>query len=218
MEDNSITWKGKFIQGTKEFLDYSCHRYLDVRTSIFIDGLVGGMFLSFLLDTDEKCQDTSFTGTFFTISLLHFLSKIAAQSRVVQSSNYSQMDAGKETLMEGRISVFSVSSSNIWSLYGGVSSGCVVGLLRLPWTVWFLDWNKRRMFFLRMLSRATVSLVLSYLSLWWAPENCSKLQPFIKATSKKMHWVQLSLWLSMPPIGRASYCKKWAYYEPVGSF
>jgi len=106
MEDNSITWKGKFIQGTKEFLDYSCHRYLDVRTSIFIDGLVGGMFLSFLLDTDEKCQDTSFTGTFFIISLLHFLSKIV-NNLAEYSHQASQMD-GKETLMEGRISLICI--------------------------------------------------------------------------------------------------------------
>ena len=106
MEDYSIAWRGKFIQGTKEFLNYSCHRYLDVRTSIFIDGLVGGMFLSFLLDTDEKCQDTSFTGTFFTISLLHFLSKIV-NNLAEYSHQASQMD-GKETLMEQRISLICI--------------------------------------------------------------------------------------------------------------
>ena len=106
MEDDSIASRDKFIQGTKEFLNYSCHRYLDVRTSIFIDGLVGGMFLSFLLDTDEKCQDTSFTGTFFTISLLHFLSKIV-NNLAEYSHQASQMD-GKETLMERRISLICI--------------------------------------------------------------------------------------------------------------
>jgi len=106
MGNYSIVWRGKFIQGTVEFLNFSCHRYLDVRTSIFIDGLVGGMFLSFLLDTDEKCQDTSFTGTFFTISLLHFLSKIV-NNLAEYSHQASQMD-GKETLMERRISLICI--------------------------------------------------------------------------------------------------------------
>ena len=106
MGNDSIASRGKFIQGKKDFLNYSCHRYLDVRTSIFIDGLVGGMFLSFLLDTDEKCQDTSFTGTFFTISLLHFLSKIV-NNLAEYSHQASQMD-GKETLMERRISLICI--------------------------------------------------------------------------------------------------------------
>ena len=44
------------------------------RGSIIQDGLVGGMFLTFLLDTDQDCGDTDFTFAFFLVGMLHYIS------------------------------------------------------------------------------------------------------------------------------------------------
>jgi len=57
----------------KDFLGYFSYCYRKSRGSIFIGGLVGGMFLSFLMDEDEKCYDRSFTNVFFVIGILHYV-------------------------------------------------------------------------------------------------------------------------------------------------
>jgi len=59
-----------------EFMRYFSYCYRKSRGSIFIGGLVGGMFLSFLMDDDDKCADRSFTNVFFIIGILHFLANI----------------------------------------------------------------------------------------------------------------------------------------------
>ena len=59
----------------KSFYTFCVARYKARTGSIFLDGLVGGMFLSFLLDTGEKCAEASFTQLFFWIGLFHFTSK-----------------------------------------------------------------------------------------------------------------------------------------------
>ena len=59
----------------ESFPTYCLARYKARTSSIFLDGLVGGMFLSFLLDTSEKCQEQDFTKLFFFIGLFHYISK-----------------------------------------------------------------------------------------------------------------------------------------------
>ena len=59
------------------FLVYAWGRYRTRTGSIFIDGLVGGMFLSFLMDSEENCADRGFTQVYFYIGLLHFICGIA---------------------------------------------------------------------------------------------------------------------------------------------
>ena len=44
----------------KSFYTFCVARYKARTGSIFLDGLVGGMFLSFLLDTGEKCAEVNF--------------------------------------------------------------------------------------------------------------------------------------------------------------
>ena len=59
------------------FLSFCLARYKTRTSSIFLDGLVGGMFLSFLLDTASgaKCEEKSFKTLFFIIGLFHYVSK-----------------------------------------------------------------------------------------------------------------------------------------------
>ena len=54
------------------FLGYFSYCYRKSRGSIFIGGLVGGMFLSFLMDTSDSCAAKEFMSVFFYISLSHF--------------------------------------------------------------------------------------------------------------------------------------------------
>ena len=51
------------------FLSYAMGRYQTRTGSLFLDGLVGGMFLSFLMDTGETCMDRSFTKLYFVIGI-----------------------------------------------------------------------------------------------------------------------------------------------------
>ena len=44
------------------------------RVSIIQDGLVGGMFLTFLLDTFAKCKDETFINVFMLVGILHYVS------------------------------------------------------------------------------------------------------------------------------------------------
>jgi len=55
---------------------YFLGRFLSMKGSLFLEGLVGGMFLSFLLETEGDCDDKFFTVVFFIIGLSHFLCHI----------------------------------------------------------------------------------------------------------------------------------------------
>lgn len=103
---NNSTKLEQISELTKNFFVYAFTRYLDVRSSIFIDGLVGGMFLSFLLDTEHRCQDRTFTRVFFIIGILHFLSKIAG-NLVEYSHKVASMD-NTETSLERRAALFCI--------------------------------------------------------------------------------------------------------------
>ena len=49
--------------------------------AVFLDELVGGMFLAFLLDTKEKCEERNLMSLFFYIGLAHFISKTMEDTR-----------------------------------------------------------------------------------------------------------------------------------------
>ena len=59
-------------RGFKGFLRYFWDDYKTKTDSIYLDGLVGGMFLSFIMADEESCKDPTFTYTFFIISCLHY--------------------------------------------------------------------------------------------------------------------------------------------------
>ena len=61
---------------TIPFLLYAYNRFKSNTGSIFLDGLVGGMFLTFLMDTEDNCDERTFTIIFFIIGILHFISSI----------------------------------------------------------------------------------------------------------------------------------------------
>jgi len=74
---------------------FCLERYKGRTGSIFLDGLVGGMFLSFLLDiSEEKCADSGFTNLFFVIGLSHYISKT-----VGDLVDYSNAAAKKDKLI-----------------------------------------------------------------------------------------------------------------------
>ena len=60
----------------RSLFQYYFSRYKERTDSLFLDGLVGGMFFAFLLDDPDKCDDKVFVHVFFYIGLAHFLSKI----------------------------------------------------------------------------------------------------------------------------------------------
>ena len=78
------------------------HQFEDVtsscRESIILDALVGGMFLSFLMDTANNCDDKSFTNIFFIIGILHFISNIA--SNLADYGKRAAEADGEETWLE----------------------------------------------------------------------------------------------------------------------
>ena len=76
---------------TRGLIRYIVARYKERTESIFLDGLVGGMFLSFLLDDEDKCDDKVFVKVFFYIGLAHFLSKI-----VTDLGHYSASVGGRD--------------------------------------------------------------------------------------------------------------------------
>ena len=79
-------------------MGYFSHCYRKSRGSIFVGGLVGGMFLSFLMDEDDKCADRLFTTAFFVIGILHFLANILSGAAAYASK---ASEADKEvTLLE----------------------------------------------------------------------------------------------------------------------
>jgi len=63
------------------FLAYAWGRYSAMSGSIFLDGLVGGMFLAFLMSTEEACADRGFMQVYFIIGMLHFLCGIVENLR-----------------------------------------------------------------------------------------------------------------------------------------
>ena len=68
------------------------------RESIILDALVGGMFLSFLIDTATNCDDETFTNIFFVIGILHFISNFSSNL-----ADYGKRAAdldGEETWLE----------------------------------------------------------------------------------------------------------------------
>lgn len=85
------------------FLSYAWLQYRKSPVSIFLDGLVGGMLLSFLVDEEEKCHDTDFTRVFFGIGLLHFLSGMLSNM-----SDYSRKAAvidNEESTLERKLAL-----------------------------------------------------------------------------------------------------------------
>ena len=58
----------------KGLLLYCFTAYSRRTTSIFLDGLMGGMFLEYLLDTAQKCAEREFIATFLWIAIGHFCS------------------------------------------------------------------------------------------------------------------------------------------------
>ena len=78
--------------------------YRKSRGSIFIGGLVGGMFLSFLLDEDEKCMDRSFTTAFFIIGISHFMSNILGGAAAYARKACEQ--DGEVTVLERKCQLF----------------------------------------------------------------------------------------------------------------
>ena len=106
MENNSTKIE-QLSELTKDFFVYAFNRYRDVRSSIFIDGLVGGMFLSFLLDTEHRCHDRTFTRVFFIIGMLHLLSKIAG-NLVEYSDKVAAMDNIETTVLERKAALFCI--------------------------------------------------------------------------------------------------------------
>lgn len=78
----------------KSLATFCMARYKPRTSSIFLDGLVGGMFLSFLLDTSEKCADQDFTMLFFYIGLFHYISKT-----VEDMADYSKAASKKDKVI-----------------------------------------------------------------------------------------------------------------------
>jgi len=72
-------------------LQFCWLRYQRRTGSIFLDGLVGGMFLAALLDTDDKCDSKELIGVFFYIGMAHFCSLV-----LVDLADYSQEAAGAD--------------------------------------------------------------------------------------------------------------------------
>ena len=86
------------------FFNLACvaHSFRDnlnsFRESIILDALVGGMFLSFLMDTADNCDDETFTNIFFVIGILHFISNIS--SNLADYGRRAAEADGEETWLE----------------------------------------------------------------------------------------------------------------------
>ena len=82
------------MKGLKSLGSYCLERYKGRTGSIFLDGLVGGMFLNFLLDTKEHCAERDFTELFFWIGLAHYIS-----TTVKDMSEYAKAAAEKDKVI-----------------------------------------------------------------------------------------------------------------------
>jgi hypothetical protein len=94
------------LSSFSDFLSALSVQYRAARGSIFMDGLVGGMFLAFLMDTDESCFDDGFHDLFFAIGILHFLSSILG-SLADYGRRAAAMD-GEETRLERKTALVCV--------------------------------------------------------------------------------------------------------------
>jgi len=90
-----------------DLLKYYFARLKQRRESIYLDGLVGGMFLAFLLDTSDTCDNKEFINVFFYIGLSHYVSLVIGDQMAFSRRAAAQDD--QETRMEKIIqSVFPV--------------------------------------------------------------------------------------------------------------
>ena len=76
------------------FLSYAMGRYQTRTGSLFLDGLVGGMFLSFLMDTGETCMDRNFTQVFSTSSVDMWRTLPSMQTKLLPLTEPSPMWRG----------------------------------------------------------------------------------------------------------------------------
>ena len=107
------------------FLGYFSYCYRKSRGSIFIGGLVGGMFLSFLMDEDEKCHDRWFTTVFFVIGILHFLSNtLSGAAAYAKKAREADQEV---TLLERKCQLFIIFLQHL------------VKLAQYPMVIW-LSW------------------------------------------------------------------------------
>lgn len=98
--------RAALARSARDLLDWISIRYRSKRSSIFLDGLVGGMFLDFLMTTDDNCHDLLFPNIFFIIGILHYLSYI-----VGGLADYGRRAAaadGEESGMERRIALLCI--------------------------------------------------------------------------------------------------------------
>ena len=79
-------------------LRYYFTAYSRRTTSIFLDGLMGGMFLEYLLDTEEKCAEREFIKTFLYIAIGRYSSTV-----IQDMGDYAKVAAavdGRRTKLE----------------------------------------------------------------------------------------------------------------------
>jgi len=81
-----------------DLLKYYLARLKNRTNSIFLDGLVGGMFLAFLLDTSDTCDNKDFIKVFFYIGLSHYASLVLSDQMDFSRRAAAQDD--EETWME----------------------------------------------------------------------------------------------------------------------
>ena len=113
------------IMAFGDFMGYFSYCYRKSRGSIFIGGLVGGMFLAFLMDEDDKCHDRTFTTVFFVIGILHYLANTLAGAAAYAKK---ACEADEEvTLLERKCQLFIIFLQH------------VVKLAQYPMVIW-LGW------------------------------------------------------------------------------
>ena len=73
--------------------------YKKRKCSIFVDGLVGGLLISFVVDNPMSCHDKAFTGSFFIIAILHLTCKLLIMGCSSYAKGAAELD-GVVTKME----------------------------------------------------------------------------------------------------------------------
>ena len=68
-EENNKEEPSKLVS----FLGFAKKRFLLKSSSVYVDGIIGGVFLNHLLHDDNDCQEEDYTHLFFLIGILHFL-------------------------------------------------------------------------------------------------------------------------------------------------
>jgi len=84
-----------------DLLKYYIARYKHRTGSIYLDGLVGGMFLAFLLDTSDSCDNKEFINVFFYIGLSHYANLVISDQ--MDFSRRAAAYDDEETWMENAI-------------------------------------------------------------------------------------------------------------------